>query len=265
MASKLQLSPMTRRILLGIATVIGLALLIFGVSAISSARKPAQTTAKTTQLSDEARADIFANQALAAESKDDTVTARSLAESALKLNAANQTARSVITRLDDAAQHSAPATTTPKPSTNTSSSGDVWSQPAKSLAAMLPKTLEGWDGGNVVSQGADAQVTYEPESGTADESSAIRATFSVHDRGTAAKASAFVSAVDKKVYPGSGAVTKFGTQNGYFGTDGARLAVAAFSRGRFAFEVVIYSQQGIKPSMLLSLATKLAVAFPAAQ
>jgi len=74
-----------------------------------------------------------------------------------------------------------------------------------------------------------------------------------------------VKSVDKKVYPGDGATVKFGTQSGYFGTDGARLAVAAFARGRYAFEVVVYSQEGIKPSTLRPLAAKLAAAWSAAQ
>lgn len=265
MAPKFRISPLTRRILVAVAVVVGLALVIFGVSAISGTKKPADTTASTTQLSDEARAELLANQALAAASKDDTVTARSLAESALKLNAANQVAVGVIKRLDESAQANSVTETPSKPATTTPTSADVWSSPAKSLTAFLPKTIKGWDSGDVVVQGADAQVTFEPESGNADEGSVIRATFFVHDRGSAAKAKTFVSTVDKKVYPGDGSVATFGTQSGYFGTDGARLAVAAFPRGRYAFEVVVYSQQGIKPATLRSLATRLAAAFPAAQ
>jgi len=253
-----------RRILVIVASVVGLALLIFGVSAISSAKKPAETTVATTQLSGEARAELLANRALAAASKDDTVTARSLAESALKLNAANQVAVGVIRRLDEEAESAAP-TTTPTSSKTTTATSDVWTKATKTPATFLPKKVAGWTAGDVVTLGSEAQVTYQPDEGAKDGSSAIRATFFVHDRGTAAKASAFVSTVDKKVYPGAGTTAKFGTQNGYFGTDGARLAVAAFPRGRYAFEVVVYSQQGIKPATLLTLATKLATAFPAAQ
>lgn len=265
MAQKLRLSPLAKRILIGVAAVIGLALLIFGVSAISAAKKPAETTATTTQLSPEARAELLANQALAAASKDDTATARSLAESALKLNAANQVAAGLIRRLDESAKTNATPTAPVASNTTTPVSGDTWTKPTKTIAAFLPKKIVNWTSGNVVVKGADAQVTFTPVSGTTDDGSAIRATFYVHDRDSAAKATAFVGTVDKKVYPGDGSVTKFGTQTGYFGTDGARLAVAAFPRGRYSFEVVVYSQQGIKPSTLRSLATRLAEAFPAAQ
>jgi len=257
------LDPKLKRILVAVAAVIGLALLIFGVSALSSTKKPTETVATTTQLSAEAQADILAQRALAAESANDTSTARSLAESALKLNAANQTAVAVVKRLDEANTGNTPATT--KPATDTATSADMWSKPIKKMASVLPTALAGWTAGNIVSQKGDAQVTFTPDAEGADSGSAIRATFAVHDRGSSAKAATFVKSVDKKVYPGDGATVKFGTQSGYFGTDGARLAVAAFARGRYAFEVVVYSQEGIKPSTLRPLAAKLAAAWSAAQ
>lgn len=257
------LGPKLKRILVLVAAVIGLALLIFGISALSSAKKPAETVATTSRLSAEAQADILAQRAVAAESKSDTATARSLAESALKLNAANQTAVAVVKRLDEANPGTvlAPA----KPTTNTTPTGDIWLKPIKNVASLLPTSITGWSAGNIVSQKGDAQVTFTPDAEGADTGSAVRATFAVHDRGTAAKASTFVRSVDKRVYPGDGATVKFGTQSGYFGTDGARLAVAAFARGRYAFEVVVYSQEGIKPSTLRPLAVKLAAAWSAAR
>jgi len=256
------LDPKLKRILVAVAAVIGLALVISGVSALSPARRRAETVATTTQLSSEAQADILAQRAVAAESANDTATARSLAESALKLNAANQTAVAVVKRLDEA--NTGTGTTT-KPDTDTTTTADTWSKPIKKMASVLPKAIVGWTAGDVVSQKGDAQVTFTPDADGADSGSAIRATFAVHDRGSATKAATFVKSVDKKVYPGDGATVKFGTQSGYFGTDGARLAVAAFARGRYAFEVVVYSQEGIKPSTLRPLAAKLAAAWSAAQ
>lgn len=264
MAQRFQLTPLARRILIGVAAVVGLALLIFGISALSSTKQPAETTATTTRLSDEARAELLANQALAAASKDETVTARSLADEALKLNATNQVAIGVIRRLDETAAQAAPKTPS-TPATSTPTAGGVWANPSKTLTAFLPKTVPGWSPGDIVALGGDAQVTFKPDSGSTDQSKAIRATFFVHDRLTPAKASSFVATVDKRVYPGNSTALTIGTQKGYFGTDGARLAVAAFSRGRYAFEVVVYSQQGIKPATLAVLATKLAAALPAAK
>ena len=256
------LDPKLKRILVLVAAVIGLALLIFGISALSSAKKPAETVATTSRLSAEAQADILAQRAVAAESKSDTATARSLAESALKLNAANQTAVAVVKRLDEANPGTA---LTPSKPTNTATTADTWLKPIKNMASVLPTSITGWSAGNIVSQKGDAQVTFTPDAEGADTGSAVRATFAAHDRGSAAKASTFVRSVDKRVYPGDGATVKFGTQSGYFGTDGARLAVAAFARGRYAFEVVVYSQEGIKPSTLRPLAVKLAAAWSAAR
>lgn len=257
------LDPKMKRVLVAIAAVVGLALLIFGVSALSAARKPAETSATTTQLSAEAQANVLAQRAVAAESANDTTTALGLAESALKLNAANQTAAAVVRRLGGTNTGTTPATTKPTPSTPITA--DAWSKPIKNMTSVLPTAIAGWTAGNIVSQKGDAQVTFTPDAEGSDSGSAIRATFAVHDRGSAAKANTFVKSVDKKVYPGSGATMKIGTQSGYFGTDGARLAVAAFARGRYAFEVVVYSQEGIKPSTLRPLAAKLAAAWSAAQ
>jgi len=256
------LDPKMKRILVAVGAVIGLALLIFGVSALSSAKKPTETVATTNQLSSEAQADILAQRAVAAESANDTATARSLAESALKLNAANQTAVAVVKRLGA----SDPGTTlSTKPTASTTTTADTWTTSIKNMASVLPTGIVGWTAGDVVSQKGDAQVTFTPNADGAENGSAVRATFAVHDRGSVAKANTFVKSVDKKVYPGDGATVKFGTQSGYFGTDGARLAVAAFARGRYAFEVVVYSQEGIKPSTLRPLAAKLAAAWSAAR
>ena len=259
------LDPKMTRVLVAIAAVVGLALLIFGASALSSTKKPAETVATTTQLSAEAQADILAQRAVAAESANDTATALSLAESALKLNAANQTAAAVVRRVGGTNTNPGTNPTTTKPTTNTTTTADTWSKPIKDMESVLPTGIAGWTAGNVVSQKGDAQVTFSPDADGTDSGSAIRATFAVHDRGSVAKANTFVKSVDKKVYPGSGATMKFGTQSGYFGTDGARLAVAAFARGRYAFEVVVYSQEGIKPSTLRPLAVKLAAAWSAAR
>ena len=47
----------------------------------------------------------------------------------------------------------------------------------------------------------------------------------------------------------------------YFGTDGTQLASIAFTRGRYAFEVVL-TADGASPKTLKALAIKAAEAFP---
>ena len=258
------INPTLKRVLVTAIAATGLALVIFGISAISSAQKPGETRASTQQLSPETRSELLAQRALAAVSKDATLTARSLAGSALKLDPANQTARRVIARLDESSRVAAPvrsAPARPDSSTPTPVKDDVWAQPTKQLSGMLPGSIPGWVAGTVVELGSDALVTFTPVRGSDIEGSIVRATLTVHDRGDVAKAGVFVASVDKKVFPGDGSTLKVGVANGYFGTDGARLAVVAFPRGRYVFEVVVYAQQGVQPSSLqpaaLSLATSL--------
>ena len=274
------INPTLKRVLVTAIAATGLALVIFGISAISSAQKPGETRASTQQLSPETRSELLAQRALAAVSKDATLTARSLAGSALKLDPANQTARRVIARLDESSRVAAPVrsaparpdSSTPTPVGKVTPKGETELTPEERLLRAIfgEKASDVRDtslklppgvAGTVVELGSDALVTFTPVRGSDIEGSIVRATLTVHDRGDVAKAGVFVASVDKKVFPGDGSTLKVGVANGYFGTDGARLAVVAFPRGRYVFEVVVYAQQGVQPSSLqpaaLSLATSL--------
>lgn len=107
--------------------------------------------------------------------------------------------------------------------------------PASDLRSLLPEIIGGWTRGTLVSDGTDATVPFSPN--TAGDLS--RLLYSVHDMGSPEAALDFIEGTSKVAYPHSGAVVPVGVVEGYFGTDGSRLATVAFARGRFAFEVVV--------------------------
>lgn len=259
---------MTRRILITASTVAVLALVIFAVSAISSPKKPADSTHSVSQLSSQTRASDLAEQAESAQSRNDTEIARALATSALKLESGNVVARRVIAALDRTSVAVKPSSTdapaSAKPPTASTSAPGAYSVAVADIGKLLPVAITNWTAGAPVARGGDGLVTFEPKRATSAYRSAVRATFSVHDRKTAPAATAFLTKVDKTLYAADGASAQVGVASGYFGTDGTQLAVFAFARGRYAFEVVLYARPGTKPAALKSVALQLADSLPAA-
>lgn len=106
---------------------------------------------------------------------------------------------------------------------------------AGDLRSLVPDAITGWRRGTPVVSDTDVAVPFEPVApGTVS-----RALYSVHDRGSAEAATAFVDTTSMVVYESDGAQVRVGAVDGYFGTDGNRLATVAFARGRYAFEVVV--------------------------
>ncbi|MBE0417669.1 MAG: hypothetical protein IBX63_07880 [Coriobacteriia bacterium] len=103
------------------------------------------------------------------------------------------------------------------------------------LRSLLPEVISGWRRGTPVVDSTDATVSFEP----VNPGAISRVVYSVHDRGSAAEAEAFIENTSKMAYPVDGASVPAGVVDGYFGTDGTRLAMVAFARGRFAFEVMV--------------------------
>jgi hypothetical protein len=103
------------------------------------------------------------------------------------------------------------------------------------LDSLLPQLISGWQRGAPVATDVDATVPFTPTTSQAMS----RALYTVHDRGSAEAAQAFIDRTSKVAYRENGATVNVGVVEGYFGTDGSRLATVAFTRGRFAFEVVV--------------------------
>ncbi len=86
--------------------------------------------------------------------------------------------------------------------------------------------------------------------------------WAVHDLKSEAAAKSFVAKTSKKAFPKNpGTVTVHGTK-AYFGTDGTRFATVSFSRGRYAFEVLV-TVNGVAPKTAKSVASEAAKVFPA--
>jgi tetratricopeptide (TPR) repeat protein len=132
--------------------------------------------------------------------------------------------------------------------------------PVSNMDSLLPQVISGWRRGSSVVDATSATVPFSPD--TPGEIS--RALYSVNDRGSAAAALEFLENTSKVAYSQDGASMDVGVVNGYFGTDGNRLATVAFARGQFAFEVVV-TVPGGDPASVKDAATALAREFEAAR
>lgn len=245
-------------------TVAVLAAVILVVAAISA---PKQSALETKKPSPEIQAESLAKQAETALSNGETSTAVALAEQALEEDTQNQTAKRVIEQAESPQQN--------QTTTNNGDSSDETSTPvaqdqaySKAVADMttlLPVSVKDWSKGTVVKQKSEALVTFEPNSGNAAGRSTVRALVIAHDRGTSAKAQAFITKVDKRVYTKDKTSVDLGAVNAYFASDGTKLAVVAFARGRYAFEVILTAQPRVKPGTLKEAAVVVASRLPAAK
>lgn len=246
------------------AAVVGLAAVIFGMSALSAPKKQ-QEPAPVTQGTLEA--EKLASSADAALSQNQTATALALANKALKADPNNATAKRVI----DTAQ-APPATETPV------SGGQPAEEPAappagpyakavKDLGTLLPSSYGTWSKGRVTVQGSDALVTFEPSlKDRAARATVTRAAVYAHDMGSEAKAQAYVKNAVKRPYSVDAQPVRVGiVDSGYFGTNGAGVAAVAFARGRYAFEVVVTVRPGTKPASVKALGVDIASKVPAAR
>ncbi len=126
------------------------------------------------------------------------------------------------------------------------------------LDALLPQVISGWQRGTAEKTDVDATVPF-----TAAPTTAVsRALYAVHDRGSADDAVRFIEDTSKVVYSSDGSTVPVGVVDGYFGTDGGRLATVAFARGRYAFEVVVTVSEG-EPASVRDAAIALAREFGA--
>jgi len=271
-------SSLRRALWTGIG-VLALAGVIFAGGALSSSRS--RESAPPSKLSAAIEAERHARNALAALSREETATALALADRALGLDSKNATANRVISRAKQAAEESVPSReldtrdipenaspTDPAPSDPLPSQNldEGYTEKVGDLTVLLPGSVTGWVSGQVVAQSPDALITLDPAKGSPASPKALRAVVSVHDMETPAKARDFVAKVTKRTYGKDGAAVNAGVVSGaYFGTNGTSVAVVAFSRGRFAFDVVVPARPGIAPAELKSISVSVAGSLPAAR
>jgi hypothetical protein len=119
---------------------------------------------------------------------------------------------------------------------------DAYAKAVSDIASLLPAVTPGYRLAQVETSIASAIVSAEPTDRTV-RLTIRRVEITVFDEHTSAAASAWVNGLSK-AFSQSLASVAVGDLTGRFGTDGSHLACVSFSRGRFAFEVVVTVVRG---------------------
>jgi hypothetical protein len=271
-------SSRTRAFLWTLAAVLALALVIFGISALSSPDEDggASTVASTAEESDK-----FYEDARAALESGDTTAAIALLKQAVELDPDNQEARTLLdqlTRLTETSDGDGDPVTIIDTDGGDGDLGDgngtdpggdgLIDDPDEGfldevgdLATLLPPAVDGYTFGTPLTGEESSVLPLDPIAGLVD-SEISRVLVSVYDRETVEGADEFLVTVSKVAYPDDvdEAVVIEGV-GAYFGTDGGRLATAVFARGRYVFEVVVTVPEAAPASVKVE-AVRVAEAFP---
>ena len=243
----------TKAILGTVGTVIVLAGVIYGLSAISAPRK--QQTPPTIQLSAAQKSQAEYSKGLAALASGDTSAAVAAFRTAIALDANNTAAKAKLEEVTKSTTTKKPSTS--KTSTTTPPAADPFATKVADIKKLLPPTYPNFVVGTATSDGRNAEVPATPSHGGSPISHVL---WSVHEQSTTAKASEFIKDVSKSLYPKNAADTTINGVPAYFGTDGTRFAVVAYRRGLYVFEVVLTSGTG-SPASLKADAEAAAAAF----
>ncbi len=276
-----------RPVLAGAVGIVALALVILVSAALSEPRsgvstRPVADSGANSEndtpdhVSDSER---YVRQAEAALASGDESAAIDLLRSAVEADPANVSARRLLTELtvvavtDDTAE---PGTQSGDSSGGSSQSGatdtppvvppasSVYDKPVTEMVALLPSSVANYTQASVERGLQEAILALRPtRTGPAIGRVSI-AVLTAYDRGSSSAARDFVTGIGK-AYPDDRSSVRIGSQTGAFGTDGARLASVAFSRGRFAFEAVLTAEVGVDSATLKSATVGVAAAFPAAK
>lgn len=237
------MSARMKALLGGAGTIAVLAAIILGLWAFTSPKSP---TVPTITVSPQQRSQQAFKDGQAALSKDQTSTAAELFQNAVTIDPNNTAAKDALAALKNGGSSSSGSTTTQSPgSSSTATKTPVaaaslaWTQKLD-IGKLLPKSFADYILGSIDTVGADSVVTGSPAKKGATVTSIV---WAVHDRATAAGASAFISKVSKTLYTHDAATIKVNDVSAYFGTDGKQFATVSFVRGRYVFEVVITSTQ----------------------
>ena len=243
-----------------VGSIVVLALVIYGTSALTSPRDSSDdaSRARLSQPSNSAgasdRSESLYQQALEAQRSGDTTRALGLAEQAVQVNPNNVEAKQLVEVIA-----AAPSNATTRTASASASSP---AQPrVADIATLLPKAVSGYSFGTPQVIKTDAVVSADPMPQATDASRISTVLFSVHDRGSAAAAAKWVETVNKRVYSHDRVGVAIDGRPGSFGTDGTRLSSAAFASGPYVFELICTVSQG-KPVATKDIALRLAETFP---
>ena len=258
---------MKRRVLYVVIGAVVLATLI-SIGALASGTKGNTDVAPSASGGLSESAEQLYERGLAAERSGDATQALALMSQVLMKDSAHMGALAAKKRLTSTQAPQVPDPTKPTPSTGGTTTPGVQSDSAYESAladvgTLLPGVPAGYSAGYVGVDPQDLEVPYEPMPATSMSGRVSVAVLAVHDRGTKDAAAAFVSS-HKQAFPKDSAEVSIGSLKGLFGTDGRGIAAVAFSRGRFAFEVVL-TTAGAPPIELKDEVVRLAGLFPAAK
>ena len=266
--SRRRLTRRTLYLLSAAATVLVLAGVILGISALSS---PTRSADSVVEFSTGDESTSLYEQALKALASNDETAAVILLQKAIALDSTNTAARDELTKIVGAraseqsksGNDSEDVGATDPPDGPVGNPDEGFTEAVEDLGTLLPASLEGYEFGMVTEFGSDANVSADPtDSGPVDV--ITRVLFSVHDLQDPDTAKSFITSVTKVAFPENSAEVTVNGVPAYFGTDGARFATVAFSRGRFVFEVIVTTDSGA-PGTLLDLSIVVASAFPDSQ
>jgi hypothetical protein len=230
-------------------TAAAIAVVIFVGAAVSATRTP--TPARSGPLKIVAPGDYEYKQALTALASGETTKAIDLLTKSAA--AGNIGAKA---KLEDIKRAAVTPPAPAKPITE-----DALRTRVADIASLLPTSVPGFTIGRAETDTLAASLSLGPRGQNPVK---VRlALMTVFDKETEASAKAFVSDISK-AYPKDLRNVTVGDYAGRFGTDGSHLASAVFSRGRYAFEVVMTASEGA-PSALLPATLEVAGAFPAAR
>lgn len=244
-----------------VISVVALAGILLVISALGQAKKSDDVAL---QLGSTQRSERMYSDGMSALESGDTTEAARLFGRALELDPANTRASAELDKIEK------------KPATGDTGDGGGdgpvtpvtdpeagYTAPVADLGTLLPATVTGYELGMEQVNAAEAQVPADPTTG-GPLRRVKRVVFVVRDRKDVSGAKGFVSSVSKTAYPQNGADVDVNGIPAYFGTDGVRFATVSFSRGRFAFEVIV-TTDGPAPATLLDDALAAAAALPAAR
>ena len=243
-------SPRRSRVVVRvIVSAAALALVIVVVGVVSSILQAPPRSAVTVETTSTVPGQAAYEAALRALASGDTTAAAALLSEAAA--AGNSAAAQTLATIASSSDSSVP-TATVKP--------DAYSKATTDLASFLPRALTGYDMSGVETGTVSAIVSAQPTP-SGPQSTVRVVAFTVLDKKSAAAATTWVADANK-AYSHDVAVVTVGAMSGRFATDGSRLAVIVFARGRYAFEIAMTALQG-DPASLKSLAIKAALALPA--
>ncbi len=250
----------------GIAgTVLLMAGIMFGVWALTAPSEQTRSTVSAVDAEEESR--LLYEQALAALESDDASAAVELLEKAVAMDPLNTSARARLESLKNGGGTSSDSGGSSSGDGNTP--GDTPDDPdegftdsVSDLVLLLPAEVEGYEMGAPLATDKDAQITAEASRRSGPGDRVRTSTFYAHDLGDTDSAKSFVTNQMHTAFPKNSAEVTVNGVDAYFGTDGERLAVVSFSRGRYAMEVIVAAQPGTSPGSLLDLAVEAAEAFP---